>query len=604
MPDTDPYAAIAKPITPPSTPPSGDDPYAAIAKPTARTTPPPTSGNGTVAPVLPMRTIAAQEPANGMAQKFARWAGNVMNDLEYGTDHTGVGTVLKKMGAHGVSMGNPEEVGQFMASIPLGLLRYSKGMAEVTDPEHGAVAWQGLKDAIGGASQAATIPTSFVAPEAGELATDAGEMTANAAKAAVRKAHAAGRAARDLYTGEAAHQAVQEDLAQGIRGIIKGAAGDRNIQLPDNIPSIRDISAHLADALRTPPPAAPDEAQAAATAQNELQKGLRNIIRSAGQDARPLRDAEGNWIPNIDEPESIRDVAQNLSDALHTKASRIYQQLDDTLGGTRFQSFANKIRDLNETLRNTSDPEAESKLLQQLTDEHAKMSAAIDTLKSQGVDPSLIKEASATFKQHKAVEELSNHVRKTTRGLRPELRQAGQEATPELLNAGQLETRINGMYDSGTLQDALGEGRAQDLLRHIDRAQVATPKAPAALRGQSDALDEVTQAIRDAAEGSHPEDREPGKPFTPETLDIEKLFNNLHDLRDDGRLQEALGPGRARDLLQEVDTAKIRALNVARRVNRAKTGARTALKWGALGAGAAGVARTGEHLLEGIYSNR
>ena len=526
-----------------------------------------------------------------------------MNDLEYGTDHTGVGTVLKKMGAHGVSMGNPEEVGQFMASIPLGLLRYSKGMAEVTDPEHGAVAWQGLKDAIGGASQAATIPTSIVGPEAGEVGAAAidraGEMTANAAKAAVNKAHAAGRIARELYTGEAAHQAVQEDLMQGVRGIIKGAAGDRNIQLPDNIPSIRDISAHLADALRTPPPAAPDEAQAAATAQNELQKGLRNIIRSAGQDARPLRDAEGNWIPNIDEPESIRDVAQNLSDALHTKASRIYQQLDDTLGGTRFQSFANKIRDLNETLRNTSDPEAESKLLQQLTDEHAKMSAAIDTLKSQGVDPSLIKEASATFKQHKAVEELSNHVRKTTRGLRPELRQAGQEATPELLNAGQLETRINGMYDSGTLQDALGEGRAQDLLRHIDRAQVATPKAPAALRGQSDALDEVTQAIRDAAEGSHPEDREPGKPFTPETLKIKDLFEKLHDLRDDGRLQEALGPGRARDLLREVDAAKIRADDVTRRVNRVKLGAK-------VGGAAAGVKtyRTIEHALEGSYDKR
>jgi hypothetical protein len=75
--------------------------------------------------------------------------------------------VLKKMGAHGVYSGNPEAVGDFMASLPLGVLRNIKGQAETSQP---GKLWQGTKDILGGTAQAATMPGSFVAPEAGEVA--------------------------------------------------------------------------------------------------------------------------------------------------------------------------------------------------------------------------------------------------------------------------------------------------------------------------------------------------------------------------------------------------------------------------------------------------
>lgn len=79
--------------------------------------------------------------------------------------------MLKKMGAQGVYSGNPEAVGDFMASLPLGLLRGTKGAAEVTQSGQ---QWQGTKDLVRGAVQAATIPGAFVAPEGAEAASAGG----------------------------------------------------------------------------------------------------------------------------------------------------------------------------------------------------------------------------------------------------------------------------------------------------------------------------------------------------------------------------------------------------------------------------------------------
>jgi hypothetical protein len=144
--------------------------------------PPPAGYQMDSAPPEAQATISAVPPSTGWRDSLSRWAENVSNDVKYGTDTTGVGTVLKKMGAHGVYSGNPEAVGDFMASLPLGLLRSTKGAGEVTQPGQ---AWQGAKDIVGGAAQAATIPASFMAPEAGELATDA---TTGAAHALAGKA--------------------------------------------------------------------------------------------------------------------------------------------------------------------------------------------------------------------------------------------------------------------------------------------------------------------------------------------------------------------------------------------------------------------------------
>jgi hypothetical protein len=127
-------------------------------------------GDGTPA-APPSGYIQATPQPQGIRDSIANWADNVANDIKNGTDITGVGSVLKKMGAQGVYKGNPEAVGDFMASLPLGLLRATKGAAEVTQSGQ---QWQGAKDMAGGAMQASTIPGAFVAPEAAEAAGEQG----------------------------------------------------------------------------------------------------------------------------------------------------------------------------------------------------------------------------------------------------------------------------------------------------------------------------------------------------------------------------------------------------------------------------------------------
>jgi hypothetical protein len=142
-------------------------------------------------------SISAQPQPQGIGGKVAQWAQNVMDDIRYGTDLTGVGTVLKKMGAHGVSYGQPEQVGEFMASLPLGLLRAVKGMGEGPTS-------QGLQDVGGGLLQAGQMPSMFLSPEAGEAAA------AGVGAAGQGIATAAGKVADMVPTVEHAGELFQE----------------------------------------------------------------------------------------------------------------------------------------------------------------------------------------------------------------------------------------------------------------------------------------------------------------------------------------------------------------------------------------------------------
>lgn len=134
-------------------------------------------------------SISATPPPQGFFGHMQRWAENVADDIKYGTDLTGVGTVLQKMGAHGVYVGQPEKVGDFMASLPLGLLRAAKGEGEMGQGKFG----QGGTDYGAGLLQASTIPSTFVGgPEAAEVgqagvATKALGKTADATGAAASK---------------------------------------------------------------------------------------------------------------------------------------------------------------------------------------------------------------------------------------------------------------------------------------------------------------------------------------------------------------------------------------------------------------------------------
>lgn len=79
-------------------------------------------------------------------------------------------------GSGSFKVGNTSEIGDFMASGPLGVMRTAKGVSEVPQGK----LWKGTKDIVGGGMEAMTIPGLMVAPEA---AGAAGNMLPSTEKA-------------------------------------------------------------------------------------------------------------------------------------------------------------------------------------------------------------------------------------------------------------------------------------------------------------------------------------------------------------------------------------------------------------------------------------
>lgn len=119
------------------------------------------------APVDPPKystaSMSAVKPPASKSEAVEQWAQKFINDLKNGTDATGLGSILKKMGAPGLHSGTSEEVGDMMGSVPLGLTRMAKGAAEGAQS---GKRWQGTKDVVGGAMEVGTIPSMMTSPEA------------------------------------------------------------------------------------------------------------------------------------------------------------------------------------------------------------------------------------------------------------------------------------------------------------------------------------------------------------------------------------------------------------------------------------------------------
>lgn len=143
----------------------------------------PTSTTNTSPIIQPSASIgiAAVPQPTTVAGKIQRWAENVANDIRDGTDLTGVGTVLQKMGAHGVYNGQPHAVGDFMASLPLGLAQMTQGGAQVAQGQ----LVQGAGNVLGGAAEASKIPSLLtLGPALGKTVDAIDAVIPSAARAA------------------------------------------------------------------------------------------------------------------------------------------------------------------------------------------------------------------------------------------------------------------------------------------------------------------------------------------------------------------------------------------------------------------------------------
>jgi hypothetical protein len=173
----------------------------------------------------------------------------------------------------------------------------------------------------------------------------------------------------------------------------------------------------------------------------ELQNNLAGIQQDWHQGVRDTLDAvaeEAGVKPNP--AQSLHDVAANLSNAIKAKASGLYRQLDQAIGGTRFQTFDEQPGNVKRALRNSAgiDPDADGRLVERINQLEDAKAAALEQAKANGVDPELINQANASHRQAMALEDLNKHLRASMEGLRADVGTAATKAAPEALNPTKL----------------------------------------------------------------------------------------------------------------------------------------------------------------------
>src|SRR5579862_215206 len=350
----------------------------------------------------PIATISAAPEPTTLLGKFGKWADNVSNDLKYGTDETGIGTVLKKMGAHGVYAGNPQAVGDFMTSLPLGLLKVAKGATEAAPQIIGGPkgkTWEGVKDIANGAIQASEMPAAFMAPEEAELA-------ANKAGQATEAVKAVPKSALDAFRESAAQPA----LRAGVKQAVSTAAKDSGVAEP------------LSQSFY-----------------KMVEEGANNIL------------------------------AQSKND---------YKVLDQATGG-RVQRFQDRLENIREAMRELTGTEEdvtkEASLLKAQKETEDAMQDAFNDARKQGVDPDLIDRASANFKKSHALLDVDNAVQKSLSGKPVEL--GGKKGLPETIDPKKFAPRINQLWKSGRLEQALGKDAADRLANYANDAATLQRRA-------------------------------------------------------------------------------------------------------------------------------
>ncbi len=175
-------------------------------------------------------------PNSTTADHVKNWATAVAGDLRNGTSITTLGALLHKLGANGIDSGVSPGVADFMGSLPLGLLRATKGGAEVATPGQ---RWQGVKDTVGGALDATQIPGGFASPVAGELAGQGGEAILSQAERAANGAK-----------GFVSLKSLQPKIQGAITSAIQDAAAEHGVSIPDGT-TVRDVTQTLSNALRS-----------------------------------------------------------------------------------------------------------------------------------------------------------------------------------------------------------------------------------------------------------------------------------------------------------------------------------------------------------------
>ncbi len=270
---------------------------------------------------------------------------------------------------------------------------------------------------------------------------------------------------------------------QGVKDTVGGLLDTATVPSLIVSPGVSELAVDGGDALLTQAGRAAKAAQTPFSVK-ALQPKLQGAITSAIQDAAA---EHGVGIP---EGTSLRDVTQTLSDSLRAKAHGIYQQLDNALGGTRFQTWDDQLGNIQRAIRDSLgiDPEKDAALSERLADVTAARNAAMDDIRAKGLDPDdLIGQADATHRKAMALGDVSKAVRASTDVHPSQLADGASNVsstnvrTKPLFNRMQQLATRNPKYPGtpSRLVQALSEQRAAELLNAVDTAHLAAQKIAA-----------------------------------------------------------------------------------------------------------------------------
>jgi hypothetical protein len=142
----------------------------------------------------------------------------------------------------------------------------------------------------------------------------------------------------------------------------------------------------------------------------------------------------------------------------------------------RFKDRLDNIRQsLNDLTGTEEDVAKEASLLKAQKETEDAMQEAFKDAKAKGVDPKLVDEANASFKKSQALYDLDKHLKMSASGMRPDVGTVSAK-NPEAVDPTKMFSRMNRLYDSGRLQEAVGQQNAESLLDHANNAYIQQQK--------------------------------------------------------------------------------------------------------------------------------
>ena len=150
---------------------------------------------------------------------------------------------------------------------------------------------------------------------------------------------------------------------------------------------------------------------------------------------------------------------ENVSNDVKAKSQGLYRQLDQATGG-RWQRYEDQIKNIEAKMDevNGIDDDAYDRLETKRNDIETSQAQAIEDLKAKGVDPKIADDAVAHYKQAMALRDLDKAVKISTTG-------DVRVGMSEKVNPKMFVNRVQKLYSSGRLKQALGDDGANALLK-------------------------------------------------------------------------------------------------------------------------------------------